>query len=78
MLAATGYKLFKFTKDNGAFSSEQITLLTIGNIVAFVVALATIRFFIDFLKKHGFRIWGVYRIIVGILLFICIWQGIIK
>jgi len=78
MLAATTYKLFKFTKDNGAFSSEQITLLTIGNIVAFVVALATIRFFIDFLKKHGFRIWGVYRIIVGILLFICIWQGIIK
>jgi undecaprenyl-diphosphatase len=78
MLAATAYKLFKFTKDNGAFSSDQITLLTIGNIVAFVVALATIRFFIGFLKKHGFRIWGVYRIIIGILLFICIWQGIIK
>ena len=78
MLAATGYKLYKYTKENGAFSSEQIKLLSIGNVVAFVVALLAIKFFISFLKKYGFRIWGVYRIIVGIALLILIYTGWIK
>ena len=77
MLAATGYKLLKFTSENGGFTSHEVVLLCIGNVVAFIVAVATIRFFIGFLKKHGFRIWGLYRIIVGILLLILIWQGII-
>jgi undecaprenyl-diphosphatase len=75
MLAATVYKLYKYTKENGAFSSEQIKLLSIGNIVAFAVALLAIKFFITFLKKHGFRVWGVYRIIVGITLLILIYTG---
>ncbi len=78
MLAATGYKLFKYTKENGAFTSEQIKLLSIGNIVAFLVALAAIRFFINFLKKHGFRVWGMYRIIVGIILLILIYSNFIS
>ena len=75
MLAATVYKLYKYTKDTGAFTSEQIKLLTVGNIVAFVVALLAIKFFISFLKKYGFRIWGVYRIIVGVVLLILIYTG---
>ena len=75
MLAATVYKLYNYTKENGAFSSEQIKLLSIGNIVAFAVALLAIKFFITFLKKHGFRVWGVYRIIVGITLLILIYTG---
>lgn len=78
MLAATVYKLYKYTKENGAFSSEQIKLLSIGNVVAFVVALLAIKFFITFLKKHGFRVWGVYRIIVGIALLVLIYSGWIK
>jgi undecaprenyl-diphosphatase len=78
MLAATVYKLYKYTKENGAFSSEQIKLLSIGNIVAFAVALLAIKFFITFLKKHGFRVWGVYRIIVGIALLVLIYSGLIK
>lgn len=78
MLAATVYTLYKYTKENGAFTREQINLLALGNIVAFIVALIAIKFFIAFLKKYGFRIWGVYRIIVGIILLIFIWQGIIK
>ncbi len=78
MLAATVYTLYKYTKENGAFTSEQIKLLSIGNVIAFVLALIAIKFFITFLKKYGFRIWGVYRIIVGILLLALIWQGIIK
>ena len=78
MLAATGYKLLKYYKTNGGFTSPEIQKLVIGNLVAFVVALLAIKFFIGFLKKHGFRIWGYYRIIIGILLLILIYAGNIK
>ncbi|MBK7884486.1 MAG: undecaprenyl-diphosphate phosphatase [Chitinophagaceae bacterium] len=78
MLAATGYKLYKHYKDAGGFSQHEIKLLAIGNIVAFIVAMLAIKFFIGFLKKYGFTIWGWYRIIVGTLLLILIYCGYIK
>ena len=78
MLAATGYKLLKFFKESGGFSAKEIQLLVIGNIVAFIVAVLAIKLFIGFLKKYGFRIWGVYRIIVGVIMLVLIYQGIIK
>jgi len=66
MLAATGYKLYKHVKVNGMFTHDELKLLAIGNIVAFVVALFAIRVFIGMVKKYGFRIWGYYRIVLGI------------
>jgi undecaprenyl-diphosphatase len=75
MLAATVYKIYKYIKEYGSFSSDQIKILTIGNIVAFVVALLAIKFFITMLKKHGFRIWGIYRVAVGIALLILLYTG---
>jgi undecaprenyl-diphosphatase len=75
MLAATGYKLFKFYKEKGGFSGEEIKLLAIGNVIAFVVAMIAIKFFIEFLKKHGFRVWGIYRVILGIILLVMIYTG---
>ena len=78
MLAATGYKLLKYYKTNGGFTTPEIQQLAIGNLVAFVVAMLAIRFFIGFLKKHGFRVWGYYRIIIGILLLILIYTGNIR
>jgi undecaprenyl-diphosphatase len=72
MLAATGYKLLKGYK---TFSSENIKVLAIGNVVAFIVALIAIKFFIGFLQKHGFRIFGYYRIIVGIILLLLMIAG---
>jgi undecaprenyl-diphosphatase len=78
MLAATGYKLYKYYKEAGGFSSNEIKQLAIGNVVAFIVAMIAIKFFIGFLKKHGFKVWGWYRIIVGILLLILIYTGFIK
>lgn len=78
MLAATGYKLLKYWQDYGGFSTNEIKQLAIGNIVAFVVAMLAIKFFIGFLKKHGFKIWGYYRIVVGIILLILIYTGYIK
>ena len=78
MVAATGYKLFKHFHENGGFSQQEIKFLLIGNIVAFVVALLAIKFFIEFLKKHGFRIWGIYRIIIGLVLLALIYTGYIQ
>jgi undecaprenyl-diphosphatase len=78
MFAATAYKLYKYYSDNGGFSSNEIKQLAIGNIVAFVVALIAIKFFIGFLKKHGFKVWGWYRIILGLILLLLIYIGYIK
>lgn len=78
MAAATGYKLLKYYSSYGGFTGQEIKLLAIGNVVAFIVALIAIKFFIAFLKKYGFRVWGVYRIIVGILLLILIYTGYLK
>ena len=47
------------------FQKEDYTMLAIGNLVAFVVAIFAIKFFISFLTKHGFKWFGYYRIIVG-------------
>ncbi|MEO5888710.1 MAG: undecaprenyl-diphosphate phosphatase [Ferruginibacter sp.] len=78
MMAATVYKLYKHYKLSGGFSSDEIKQLAVGNVVAFIVAMLAIKFFIGFLKKYGFRIWGAYRIIAGIIMLILIWQGVIK
>ena len=78
MFAATVYKLNAYYKLFGSFSSEQIKQLAIGNAVAFIVALIAINFFIQFLQKHGFRIWGFYRIIVGIIILALIYTGYIN
>jgi len=75
MLAATAYKLLKYHKQFGGFSADQVKSLAIGNLVAFVVALAAIKFFITMLKKYGFRIWGIYRVIVGIILLAMLYTG---
>ncbi len=78
MLAATGYKLLKHYKESGGFTGEEIKQLAIGNAVAFIVAILAIKFFIGFVKKYGFRIWGIYRIILGIVLLLLIWKGVLQ
>jgi undecaprenyl-diphosphatase len=75
MCAATGYKLLK---EHDSIHAEQIQLLVIGNITAFIVAILAIKFFIGFLQKHGFRLFGYYRIIAGIILLVLIFTGVIK
>jgi undecaprenyl-diphosphatase len=74
MAAATGYKLLKGYKN---ISGDDIKLFAIGNVVAFVVALLAIKFFIGFLQKHGFKLFGYYRIIGGIVLLALIATGVI-
>jgi len=76
MLAATGYKLLKFYLNGNTFGQEQITTLMVGNVVAFVVALLAIKSFISYLTKHGFKVFGYYRIILGSIILILYWFGI--
>ncbi len=75
MFGATAKKLFDFYQDGFAISREQVNLLLIGNIVAFIVAMLAIRYFITFLQTRGFRIFGWYRIIVGGIILILLLSG---
>lgn len=58
-------------------SSENTISFIAGNVVAFVVALLAIRFFINYLKVYGFRIFGIYRVLAGIALLILLLTKVI-
>ena len=76
MLAVTCYSVFLKTYDKSGLkgfelilkSEENTKMFIVGNVVAFVVAVLAIKFFIEIIKKYGFKPWGWYRIIAGILL----------
>lgn len=76
MFGATVYKMFSFYKDGGSFGSNEISLLIIGNFVAFVVAILAIKSFISFLTKNGFKVFGYYRIVVGIIILALYYMGV--
>lgn len=89
MFAATAYSVFvKKWSGNGGIerkgyelileSNDNLIAFIVGNIVAFVVAMLAIRFFINYLKIYGFRIFGLYRILAGIILLVLIFTGVIK
>jgi undecaprenyl-diphosphatase len=88
MFAATAYSLFvKKWEQSGVArkgyeiileSKENTTAFIIGNVVAFVVAILAIRFFITYLKVYGFKVFGWYRIIAGIILLALLFAGIIE
>ena len=65
-----GYEYFKDTKAGiiPPLSTDQMWILALGNVVAFVVALIAIKTFIGFLTKHGFKVFGWYRIAIGVLI----------
>ncbi len=67
MCAASGYKMLKLLlSDEGLqLLTDNLGVLIIGNIVAFVVALLAMKWFVAFLTKYGFKVFGIYRIIAG-------------
>lgn len=76
MFGATVKELWDYHKHHAQmFDGDQIKLLLIGNIIAFVVALLAIKTFITYLEKHGFKLFGWYRIIVGIVLIALYFAG---
>ncbi|MNT39781.1 Undecaprenyl-diphosphatase [compost metagenome] len=72
MAAATGYKLLKIYK---TIEPSQVSVLLVGLVVAFVVALFAIKFFIGVVTKYGFRGFGYYRILVGVIILIMLYSG---
>jgi undecaprenyl-diphosphatase len=88
MFAATAHSLFlKNWEQTGTIkkgyeiifeSNENITAFITGNLIAFIVAMLAIRFFINYLKIFGFKAFGVYRIIAGIILIALIMTGFIE
>lgn len=74
MFAATCKSLYDFLKkEGGSFSDQDLMLLGVGNLVAFLVAFAAIRYFIRFLTRHGFKWFGWYRIGLGLIILI-LWK----
>ncbi len=65
MVAASGYSLLKYS---GAMSGAEMIALAAGFIVAFLVALAVIRLFMDYIRRHDFRAFGYYRIALGLII----------
>ena len=77
MAAASGYKLLKLLLEDNSreLLVNNLNLLIIGNVVAFIVAMLAIKFFIGFLTKYGFKAFGYYRIIAGSLIIILLLLG---
>jgi len=88
MLAASCYTIFLKDWDNGFIkrkgyaiimeSNQNFTSFVVGNIVAFIVAMLAIRFFINYLKIYGFKAFGFYRIVAGIILLAIILSGVME
>lgn len=77
MFAASAYKLLKAYKTTPeVLSSENLNMLLIGNAVAFIVGIVAIRFFIGYLTKYGFKVFGYYRIILGTILLVLLSMGV--
>jgi undecaprenyl-diphosphatase len=77
MFAASAYKLYKLITNPESLTilKDNVSVLIVGNIVAFIVAILAIKFFIDFVSKYGFKAFGYYRIVVGGALLVLIFLG---
>lgn len=73
--AKSGYDAYKL--DNTVFAGSNLTILLLGSAVAFIVSIIAMKFFVGIVKKYGFRPFGVYRILAGIVMLILIWKNII-
>lgn len=64
MFVASGLKILKFGL---AFTASQLAVLIVGMVVSFVVSMLVIRFLMNYIRKHDFKVFGYYRIVLGIL-----------
>ena len=78
MFAASAKSLLDVYKENPeVLVKDNFTTLGIGAVVAYIVALLAIKFFINYLQKNGFKIFGYYRIALGIVVLILLYKGVI-
>ena len=72
MLGASLVKLLKYFMEVGfGFSDTEVIILAVGMITAFIVSIISIKFLVNFVKKHDFKVFGYYRIILGIIVILC-------
>lgn len=74
MLGASFLKLLKF---GFHFTGMEIAILLVGMVVAFVVSMFVIKFLMNYIRKHDFKVFGWYRIVLGIIVLICGFAGVI-
>ena len=67
MAGASLLKVLKFAVSGVAMTSTELAVLVVGCVVAFGVSLAAIRFLMDYVKRHNFKVFGVYRIVLGLI-----------
>lgn len=67
MFGASGIKLLKFFGEGAGITGMEVAMLSVGCIVAFVVSVIAIKFLMGYIKKNDFKVFGYYRIILGIL-----------
>lgn len=70
MLGASGLKVLKFLLEGFTASGDEIALLLVGIVVSFLVSFFVIRFLMDFVKRHDFKIFGYYRITLGLIVLV--------
>lgn len=71
MFGVSLLKVLKFVLDGLTMTSQQMALLALGMLVAYIVSMLCIKFLVDFVKKHDFKAFGVYRIVLGIVVILC-------
>ena len=67
MFGASLLKIVKYVADGFVFSTNELMILGIGTVVAFVVSVFVIRFLMDYIRKHDFKLFGWYRIVLGVI-----------
>ena len=70
MIGMSALKLLKYILDGGVFSGGEVCIMSIGTLVAFLVSVFVIKFLMSYIKKHDFKVFGVYRIILGVIVLI--------
>ena len=73
MLGASGIKLLKFFLSGAAFSAQDLLVLLVGCTVSYIVSLLVIKGLMSYVRRHSFSAFGVYRIILGIVVLIYFW-----
>lgn len=67
MVGGSGIKVLQYFADGNSFTGEQIAILLVGMVTAFIVSVLAIKFLLSYIRKHDFKIFGYYRIILGII-----------
>ena len=70
MLGASALKLVKFLLDGASATGTEVMVLLTGCVVSFVVSLAVIKGLMEYVRKHSFSLFGLYRIALGLLVLI--------